>query len=394
MADKRRNLLKSSLLMKKLTESHSGSSADTPSLPPTWNSSDTISFRYKHNQSAMQYLVKVNRLGKKAVVFGVGLGDDKTVSFDVAVADYVSESSLPASPVKAKTNEPEESASKTQVEGAGKNAADEPTTKEDNDNMGEGGNDKSSKAEKEETTAESMEQAAKTIQDIFISAGRLSDLGSHIRIKLIQKLIPGLQKEGYEDNSNSSSAATTSTSNEPGRTSQPPHSNPHQPNVPYPHGIHDPLAEPPRARPFPAGEMRPPGFEDEYDILRPAGGHGMPGRPPVNIGERDLYPPGMGPYDPLRPGPGFGGLGSGGMGGGGMHPTFDDPLFRGPGRQGGGEYDPQAPPGARYDPVGPWGGAPRDGRGGSGTGRSPGGGLGGGGGPPNPFGGFGSGDFI
>jgi hypothetical protein len=65
-----------------------------------------------------------------------------------------------------------------------------------------------------------------------------------------------------------------------------------------------------------------------------------------------------------------------------MHPTFDDPLFGG-GRGGG--YDLQAPPGSRYDPVGPGQGPPfgRGGRGG------PGGGMGGFGG----FGGFG-GDII
>jgi len=66
----------------------------------------------------------------------------------------------------------------------------------------------------------------------------------------------------------------------------------------------------------------------------------------------------------------------GGMGGG-MHPTFDDPMFgggRGDGRGEGGN----APPGARYDPVGP-GMPPRGGMGGR---------------PPNPFGGFGGNDFI
>ena len=52
----------------------------------------------------------------------------------------------------------------------------------------------------------------------------------------------------------------------------------------------------------------------------------------------------------------------------------------------------RAPPGARYDPVGP-GDAPPMARGGL---RFPGGSGGGGlgGGPPNPFGGFGGNDFI
>ena len=51
----------------------------------------------------------------------------------------------------------------------------------------------------------------------------------------------------------------------------------------------------------------------------------------------------------------------------------------------------RAPPGARYDPVGPGDGPPNL-RGGT---RFPRGGGGfGTGGPPNPFGGFGEGDFI
>ena len=54
-------------------------------------------------------------------------------------------------------------------------------------------------------------------------------------------------------------------------------------------------------------------------------------RRPLNIGERDLYPPGLAPHDPFR----GGGFGPGGVGGGGMHPTFDDPLFGGSGRMGG-----------------------------------------------------------
>lgn len=94
-------------------------------------------------------------------------------------------------------------------------------------------------------------------------------------------------------------------------------------------------------------------------------------------GDRDLYPQGLGPRDPF-----YGGVGPGlgPQGGGGMHPTFDDPLFAGQGQAGRG-YDPQAPPGSRYDPVGPGlGGHPR--------------GAGMGGRPPNPFGGFGDGDFI
>jgi hypothetical protein len=105
---------------------------------------------------------------------------------------------------------------------------------------------------------------------------------------------------------------------------------------------------------------------------------GIGGRNPFSIGDRDLYPPGLGPNDPLR----MGFVGSGG----GMHPTFDDPLFAG--QLGGQPYDARAPPGARYDPIGP-GDDPPNVRGGP---RFP-GGRGGGFGR-NPFAGYDSNDFI
>ena len=335
-------------------------------LPLEWNKGDdTHSFRYTHDQSAMKYLVKVSRLGKKAVVFGLGIGDEKTASFDVAAAEFISESLLPATPIRKQQKE--------------KKSSDEDGEEEE-------------EQQQQQQQMTSIGEAARTLQDIFISVGRLSDLGSLIRLKLIQKLTPGIRKEGYEEDH----PASTTTSSEPSGNNpssrQP--SNPQSHPTPYPHGLYDPSVEAPaaRARPFPTGEMRPPGFEDEYDILRPAGRAPMGGSPFGNVGERDLYPPGLGPRDPLRPH-----LGGGG-GGGGMHPTFDDPMFGTRGGGGGQGYDPQAPPGARYDPVGPGsgGGGPRDPRGGmggmgGGGGRFPGGG---GGGPPNPFGGFGSGDFI
>lgn len=293
------------------------------SLPPEWNASQHYAFRYAHSQSSMEYLLKVNRMGNKAIVLGMAVGDDKPASFDVKVADYVSESNLPATPVAT-----------------------------------EDGNG---------------------VCDIFISTGRLADFGVLMRIQIIQKLLPSLQKEGYEESTTSNTRARAERGNTNAPQSDPLRED-YQPPA-RPHPLHDPLAQP--RRPFPAGELPPPGFEDPYDLnrpLRPAGG--MPGY--GNIGERDLYPQGLGPRDGL-----WGGVGPGlGGGGGGMHPTFDDPLFAG-GRGGaGGAYDPQAPPGSRYDPIGPGGAAPR----GNGGGGYPGGNVGSR--PPNPFGGFGSGDFI
>ena len=282
----------------------------------------------------MDYHVNVHKLGGKAAVSAIAIGDDKPKNFDVTTKEYLSESMLPLS------------------------------ISEDM----------------------STEDAAKKLLDLFISSGRLNDLGALLKISVIQKLAPSLQKPGYEENSGASRTANRDDDSTP-RPSHPP--NPRQPQDPEParpYPFNDPLAVPRQpGRPLPEPM---PGFEDEYEVNRPPRGGLRDDRYPVGIGHDDLYPQGLGPNDPLRPHLGGGLPRPGGGLGGGMHPTFDDPLFRGQGGQGG--YDPSAPPGARYDPIGP-GGAPRDNRGGMGP-RFPGGG--GFGGPPNPFGGFGGNDFI
>ncbi|KAJ5453558.1 uncharacterized protein N7458_004514 [Penicillium daleae] len=284
------------------------SSTESPALPAEWNANSTFAFRYAHAQSSMQYLLKVSRLGNNAVVFALALGDDRTSSFDIPAKDFISASALPLS---------------------------------------------------------QTENLTGALRDVFISTARLSDLIGLFKINVIQKLAPGLYKEGYEEpRQTSREQAESSRQRDRLRDDSLP-----QPARPYP--FEDPLATAPRL-PNPAGDFAPPGFEDEFEINRPPRGFppGFPGgRNPYNIGERDLYPAGLGPNDPLRGtmGPGFGS-------GGGMHPTFDDPLFGGSGGAGG-RYDPRAPPGARYDPPGPFGPP-------SGRGNGPGGGG---------FGGFGGG---
>lgn len=297
---------------------------DVQPLPNEWNASSSYAFRYAHSQSSLEFLIKVTRLGGKAIIFGVGLGDDRTASFEVKAQDFTSEGSL-----------------------------------------------------KEATYASSDRKSA--LRNAFISNGRLEDLVKLFKINIIQKLAPGIQKAGYEE---------APTAAEQPRHGEEPRRDPlrdDQPAPARPQIFDDPLAAAPR-RPGPAADFPPPGFEDEYEINRPPHGIPLGGQPFGNIGERDLYPPGLGPHDPLRIGPGGGG---GFRGGGGMYPTFDDPIFGGqPGQQ---PFNPRAPPGARYDPVGPGDGPPNL-RGGP---RFPGGGGGGGGFPGgNPFGGFGRGDFI
>ena len=291
-----------------MADNMTDSSTETPALPTEWNANSTFAFRYAHAQSSMQYLLKVSRLGNNAVIFALALGDDRTSSFDIPTKDYISASALPLS---------------------------------------------------------QAENLTATLRDVFISLSRLGDLIGLFKINVIQKLAPGLYKEGYEDQAQvPRERPEESRQRDRLRDDSLP-----QRARPYP--FEDPLANAPR-QPNPAGDFAPPGFEDEFEINRPPRGFppGFPGgRSPWNIGERDLYPAGLGPNDPLR-----GTMGPGSGSGGGMHPTFDDPLFGGTGGAGQG-YDPRQPPGARYDPPGPFG--PPSGRG-RGTGGGGFGGFGGG----------------
>ncbi|KAI4205684.1 MAG: hypothetical protein LQ350_000181 [Teloschistes chrysophthalmus] len=357
-------------------EEASSDSGDPQPLPPQWNITTTsnYAFRYAHAQSALHYILKVSRLGSKAIINALAIvpdADEKVYTLEIAVKDFLSPSNFPFN-LPSLQNE----ASPT--------------------HSGQGDDEEGLQANQNKLSA------------CFISAGRIADLGAMLKFQIIQKLAPSLHKEGYEESAHAASSTTPSQQQQQPPRQPPPErgdprpaydplrdSDPTFPPSAQPHPFNDPLAEAPPRRPYPAGDFPPPGFEDEYEMNRPP--HHMPGglgggggRRPLNIGERDLYPPGMGPHDPLR-GPGGGGFG--GIGGGGMHPTFDDPLFGGNGGGGGGGgvggYGGRAPPGARYDPVGP-GDGPPDLRGG---GRFPGGG-GMGGRPPNPFGGFGGGDFI
>ena len=255
----------------------------TTQLPEEWNAakSSDYAFRYAHTQSSLHYLVKVSRLGGKAVINGLGVGDDKVQSVDIPVKDFISESSLPY----------------TMPEVA------------------------------EET------QIARSLQDLFISEGRITDFASLLKVNIIQKLAPSLQKEGYEESAHAASQAAADSQGQPGVRREPDESvrdplrDHRQPLPAQPRPYGGPLPASPR-RPFPTGDFPPPDLEDEYEINRPMGGGE---RHPLNIGERDLYPPGLGPHDPLRSG-GYGPFG--GIGGGGMHPTFDDPMFGGHGGAG------------------------------------------------------------
>ncbi|KAL8893619.1 MAG: hypothetical protein Q9192_005090, partial [Flavoplaca navasiana] len=131
-----------------------------------WNASTTsnYAFRYAHTQSSLQFIVKISRLGNKAIINGLAIDDDKVHTLEVPIKDFVSQSSLPF------------------------------TT----------------------DSTESDEQNENKLTNVFISAGRIADLGAMIKLQIIQKLAPGLQKEGYE----SAHAASTANSSEPSSRQQ------------------------------------------------------------------------------------------------------------------------------------------------------------------------------
>lgn len=303
-----------------------------PRLSSKWNSSfGSHSFLYAHSQSSMQYVIKIDRLGGKAEIRGLGVGDERIFRFEVTAKDYISSAALPLRITL--TTDGEEDRSDLEAK----------------------------------------------LKEVFISPSRIQDLASEFKATIIQKLIPGLNKEGYEE----SAAQDARDERDEAHARRNPREDPlrggdrlPEPARPYP--FQDPLAVDPRRPIVPQGDFPPPGFDDELDMNRPLRGMAPlhpSARSPFNIGHDDLNPPGLGPNDPLRANFVGGGFPRpGGMGG--MHPTFDDPLFGGMGPGQGG--DPRAPPGARYDPVGPGDGPPR----------------GAGGRPPNPFGGYGSNDFI
>ncbi|KAL8346923.1 hypothetical protein RB598_000672 [Gaeumannomyces tritici] len=369
-----------------------------PRLPPGWNASfNSYSFVYAHAQSAMTFVTKVDRMGQRAEVRGIASATDAVVRFDVAPRDYVSSAALPVRITLGKKSTP---AGGGGGGGGGSGDATTTTTTTDSNNGstddgGGGGEDRTDLPAK--------------LGAVFVSPERIADLASLVKVSIVQRLAPGIAKDGYAEERDPDDRAAEDDARRPLREAgpqnprpdrRPSHQPPHMPDParPYPHD--DPLAVPPRP-PGPVADFPPPDFDDELDINRPhAGRVPLPGplgpfgpaagRSPFAIGHDDLHPPGLGhPFlagggGLARPAPG---------GGGGMHPTFDDPLFGGRGGGGGdGMFDPQVPPGARYDPVGPGGGiGPFGGGGGGPFGRRGGGGRGGGG---SPFGGGGFGGGI
>lgn len=67
-----------------------------PRLPPAWNSGfGSLSFVYKHKQSSMQFVFRIDRMGSKVEVRGLAVGDENIHRFDRTVRDVVDSSALP-----------------------------------------------------------------------------------------------------------------------------------------------------------------------------------------------------------------------------------------------------------------------------------------------------------
>lgn len=274
-------------------------------LPSEWNSHSPGHFalRYRHDQSSMEFIIKVVKLGSRTLINGIAtevdienyvenictdavVQSDKAASLDISTNDFTSPSFYPC---------------------------------------------------------DLTSSTAPPLVHGFISSNRVTDLLSQIKTQIIQKLVPNLNKEGYQEERVETSAAGRSNAQRP-RT-------------------------PPDARPQP-----PPLLPD----LRQ---QQIPPRNPLEIGRRDLDPI---PRNPFSPPSLFPGNDPDGMFVGPDHPIFGargGSSTRGP--WGGDGYLPPmgAPPGARFDPVGPGLGpgiGPFPGRGNplSGRGRRPPGGHG------------------
>ncbi|KAG7449373.1 uncharacterized protein BT62DRAFT_992393 [Guyanagaster necrorhizus] len=234
-------------------------------LPVEWNkhSPGNFTFRYKHDQSSLEFLIKLSKLGVRMVINAIALESDKAASLDIAINDFTSASFFP--------HDVDASDAPPLVHG-------------------------------------------------FISSNRVTDLVSQLKLKVIQALVPGLRKEGYTEVTVSETAS--SARNEAPRAAQPPQIPRYNPDEEFP-------------RRYPSSQLPP--------------------RNPLEIGRRDLDPF---PVNPFSPPSLFSGGDDDGMFVGPNHPILgvggrSERGQRGP--WGGDGFLPPmgAPPGARFDPVGP-----------------------------------------
>ncbi|KIY46599.1 hypothetical protein FISHEDRAFT_75421 [Fistulina hepatica ATCC 64428] len=255
-------------------------------LPIEWNAHgpSNHTFRYKHDQSSLEFVVKVAKLSSRTLINAIAIESDKAAALDICTNDFTSPSFFPQDV----------------------SAIDAPS-----------------------------------LINGFISSNRVIDFMDQFKSQIIQKLIPGLHKEGYSETVTDEAAPFAGTSRQPPAPARP------QPVVPPDAPVYDPLRVP----------------------FRP--------RNPFEIGRRDLDPI---PRNPFAPPPLFSDDDDG-MFVGPNHPIFSGrgPVRNDPsgvtGPWGGDGFLPPmgAPPGARFDPIGPrFGATPRGNRNIPGRGNVPG----------------------
>ncbi|TKY85338.1 hypothetical protein EX895_005500 [Sporisorium graminicola] len=264
-------------------------SSTSNTLPETWNAKgpDHYCFRYKHHQSSLDFLIKIIKLGNKAVIHGVALQGTKTSTMEVVLSDFLSTAFWPYPHAQGGDTEP--------------------------------------------------------LVNGYIGSSRLKDLVSAFKAQILQQLVPGLRKDGYVEEEGSSRSGNSGSSSQPSRPNNPsggaqPRSpfggNPDDPSYPsnYPQqppfrnpliiGDRDldplggsPLAMPPRfgggnggfAPPplFPGGDTgggmfvgpNHPMFRDRF----PTNTGLPPGAVPPGARFDPIYPAGTGPFHPENP---------------------------------------------------------------------------------------------
>lgn len=308
-------------------DSSSPRTFDNNVLPDEWNQHGpgSYTFRYRHDQSSLEFLLKVLKLGTRTVINAIAvevggvvfllgafahvhLQTDKAATLDIPTNDFTSQSFFP--------------------------------------------HDLSA------TDASPLVHG-------FISSNRIADFMSQYQMMIVQKLIPGLRKDGYTEQV---SDASTNAGPGPSQPSNPPAARPETIIPPYGPDRNSPLAMPPRnpleigrrdRDPFPRNPFAPPSlFPDDGDgmfvgpnhpIFSPSrGAHGEL-RGPWG-GDGYLPPMGAPPgarFDPV--GPGFGPHPGGPLPGGGGRGRG----FPGPGNTGDPDPDELMPPGAVRNPFHP-----------------------------------------
>ncbi|GAA6017036.1 hypothetical protein JCM11491_006137 [Sporobolomyces phaffii] len=289
-----------SLSFRLTTPTPTGDGAEN-ALPDDWQQSS--SFRYKHDQSSLEFVVSVLDLGDKLMIVGNAVDSSRSSSFEILKTDYLSPTSLSA--------------------------------------------------------AHPLPVSDLSPSKPFSTPTRLDDLIHLYRLNVLQKLVPGLRKEGYTELSSSSDSVRSTGAGPSSGTRPLAGTRDYLPDRGGPLGMY-----PERGRvPQPIGDdpLRIPGSGGRGGS---GGGFGIGGGRPIGeVGRNDLEPLG-----------GMGGTIGGGLGGlpgaGGMFMGPDHPLFRerfegannneAQRRWGGDGFLPPmgAPPGARFDPVGPENGPP------------------------------------